>query len=270
MTRTPRDIRSQRLYLKVLLASGAQAPLERPQANYLVNVLRLRPGAHVRVFNGRDGEWQATLVEAGRKAWRLDITAQTRPQPPPSDLHYLFVPLRQARLDYMVEKAVEMGVGRLRPVLAQHGQVARLNPDRVAAHAIEAAEQCGLLSVPTIDPPRPLVAIIDGWDAEEASRRIVFCDEQLAADPDPLSILSGLEPSPLAVLIGPEGGFSDGERRLLRSRPFVTALPLGPRILRADTAAVAALALVQAMLGDWRTGIKSAPDEGSTTVNEPS
>lgn len=262
MTRTPRDIRSQRLYLRAPLAGGARVLLDRPQANYLVNVLRLRPGAQVPVFNGHDGEWQATLVDEGRKAWRLDVAAQTRPQPPSPDLHYLFVPLKQARLDYMVEKAVEMGVGRLRPVLSQHGQVARLNPDRIAAHAIEAAEQCGLLSVPTIDPPRPLVAIIDGWQEEEASRRIVFCDEQLVDDPDPLSILSRLEPSPHAVLVGPEGGFSDGERRLLRSRPFVTALPLGPRILRAETAAVAALALVQAVLGDWRTGIKSAPDEG--------
>jgi 16S rRNA (uracil1498-N3)-methyltransferase len=231
MTRTPRDVRSQRLYLRAPLAGGARVPLELTQANYLVNVLRLRPGAQVRVFNGSDGEWQAVLVDVGRKAWRLDIAVQTRPQPSPPDLHYLFVPLKQARLDYMVEKAVEMGVGRLRPVLAQHGQVARLNPDRVAAHAIEAAEQCGLLSVPAVDPPRPLVDVVDGWPKEEANRRIVFCDEQ-HADSDPLSILSALEPSPLAVLIGPEGGFSDGERRLLRSKPFVTALPLALEFLR--------------------------------------
>jgi 16S rRNA (uracil1498-N3)-methyltransferase len=256
----PRDIRSQRLYVRAPLAASAQVPLERAQANYLVNVLRLRAGAEMRVFNGRDGEWQATLVGDGRKAWRLHVAAQTRPQAPPPDLHCLFVPLKQVRFDYMVEKAVEMGVGRLRPMLAQHGQVSRFNPDRVAAHAIEAAEQCGLLSVPTVDPPRPLSAVIGDWAEEEADRRIVFCDEQ-HADSDPLSILSRVEPSPLAVLIGPEGGFSDAERRLLRSRPFVTALPLGPRILRADTAAVAALALVQAVLGDWRMRAQPARGE---------
>jgi 16S rRNA (uracil1498-N3)-methyltransferase len=226
-------------------------PLERAQANYVVNVLRLQPGSSLCVFNGRDGEWRATLVDEGRKTWCLDIVGQTRSQSPPFDLQLLFVPLKQARLDYMVEKAVEMGVGRLRPVLAQHGQVPRLNADRLAAHALEAAEQCGVLAVPSIDAPRPLVAVIDGWPDEVVKRRILFCDEQ-HADSDPLSILSGIEPSPVAVLIGPEGGFSDSERQILRSKPFVTGLPLGPRILRADTAAVAALALVQTHLGDWR------------------
>lgn len=252
MTRTPRDIRSQRLYLRTALAQGAEVPLDRAQANYLVNVLRLSAGAAVRVFNGEDGEWQATLVEAGRKHWRLDIDRQTRPQPPPGDLDYLFVPLKQARLDYMIEKAVEMGASRLRPVLSQHGQVTRLNADRLAAHAVEAAEQCGLLSVPPIEAPKPLADVIETWPAVEDNRRLVFCDEG-HGDGDPLSVLSTLEPGPLAVLIGPEGGFSADERALLRAQPFVTAIPLGPRIMRADTAAVAALALVQATLGDWRT-----------------
>jgi 16S rRNA (uracil1498-N3)-methyltransferase len=251
MTGAPRDIRSHRLYLRVPLAGGIRVALDRAQANYLVNVLRLRPGAEVCVFNGRDGEWRAALVDEGRKIWRLDIVGQIRQQSPPSDLHLLFVPLRQARLDYMVEKMVEMGVGRLRPVFAQHGQVARLNADRMAAHAVEAAEQCGVLAVPTIDAPRALAAVIDGWPEEEPKRRIFFCDEDHAGS-DPLSVLLGLDPSPLAVLIGPEGGFSDDERRLLRSKPFVTGLPLGPRILRADTAAVAALALIQVLIGDWR------------------
>lgn len=252
MTRTPRDIRSQRLYLRTPLSGGAQVPLEQAQANYLVNVLRLRSGSVVRVFNGHDGEWQAVLVGAGRRTWRLDVTAQSRAQPPSPDLHCLFVPLKQARLDYFVEKAVEMGVGRLRPVLSQHGQVARLNPDRAAAHAIEAAEQCGLLSVPAIDPPRPLSEVIEGWPDAETGRRLVFCDEQLGDD-DPISTLANIEPGPLAVLIGPEGGFSVEERQMLRSKPFVIALSLGPRILRADTAAVAALALVQAVVGDWQS-----------------
>lgn len=251
MSTTPRDIRSQRVFLRASLAGGEKVPLERAQINYLVNVLRLRPGAEVRVFNGRDGEWRATLADESRKEWRLDISVQIRPQPPPSDLHLLFVPLRQARFDYMVEKAVEMGVGRLRPIFSQHGQVTRLKADRMAAHVVEAAEQCGILAVPAIDSPRHLVALVDGWPEEDADRRILFCDEQHATC-NPSSILSRIEPSPLAVLIGPEGGFSDSERRLLRSKPFVTGLPLGPRILRADTAAVAALALVQALLGDWR------------------
>lgn len=251
MKTTPRDIRSQRVYLRAPLAGGDKVPLERAQVNYLVNVLRLRPGAEVRVFNGRDGEWQATLVDESRKEWRLDIAVQTRPQPRPSDLHVLLVPLRQARLDYMVEKVVEMGAGRLRPVFSQHGQVTRFNADRMAAHVVEAAEQCGILAVPTIDSPRQLVTVINDWPEEDAGRRILFCDEQHSTC-DPSSILSRIERSPLAVLIGPEGGFSNSERRLLRSKPFVTGLPLGPRILRADTAAVAALALVQASLGDWR------------------
>lgn len=252
MTKTPRDITSQRLYLRTPLSAGAQVPLDRAQDNYLVNVLRLTAGAVVRVFNGEDGEWQATLVEDGRKAWRLDMDRQTRPQPPPGDLDYLFVPLKRARLDYMIEKAVEMGASRLRPVLSQHGQVTRLNPHRLAAHAVEAAEQCGLLSVPPIEAPEHLADIIDRWAETEDGRRLIFCDEG-HGDGDPLSILAQIKPGPLAVLIGPEGGFSADERALLRAQPFVTAVSLGPRIMRADTAAVAVLALVQAALGDWRS-----------------
>jgi 16S rRNA (uracil1498-N3)-methyltransferase len=249
--KTPRDVLSQRLYLRSPLSGGARIPLERAQANYLVNVLRLPAGAAIRVFNGKDGEWQATLAAEGRKAHALVIGDQTRPQPAAPDLHYLFAPLKQARLDYMVEKAVEMGVGRLRPVLTQHGQVARLNRERMEANAVEAAEQCGLLSIPAIDEPVPLKSVIEGWEKGEGGRRIIFCDEGDEAS-DPLKILSGLAPSPIALLIGPEGGFSADEQRLLRARQFVTAIPLGPRIMRADTAAVAALALVQAVLGDWR------------------
>ena len=181
----------------------------------------------------------------------LHVETRARAQTPPSDLDYLFAPLKHARLDYMVEKAVEMGVGRLRPVLTRHGQVTRLNRDRVEANAIEAAEQCGILSIPAIDEPTRLDRILDGWQAGEGTRRIIFCDESEEGR-DPLATLAALTPSPLAVLIGPEGGFAGDERKHLRALPFVTAIPLGPRILRADTAAVAALALVQATLGDWR------------------
>lgn len=245
------DFRSHRLYVRAELASGASIELDRAQANYLVNVLRMKDGGAVLVFNGRDGEWRARLVAESRKTHSLLVGDMIRGQPPSPDLHYLFAPLKQARLDYMVEKAVEMGVGRLRPVLTQHTQVRALNRDRAKANAIEAAEQCGILTIPEIDPPVALGDLLDRWEAEEGRRQIVFCDEGHGGG-GPLAVLASLLPSPLAVLVGPEGGFSEAERRNLLSRPFVTALPLGPRILRADTAAVAALALVQAACGDWR------------------
>lgn len=245
------DFRTQRLFVDHALEAGAHVPLDRSQVNYLVNVLRMKAGDRVLVFNGRDGEWLATLATEGRKTHALDIDEQQRSQPTLPDLDYLFAPLKQARLDYMVGKAVEMGVGRLRPVLTQHGQVSRINLQRMAANVVEAAEQCGVLAIPTIDEPKPLAAILDSWTERESNRRIIFCDES-HEDPDPVTVLAGLPPSPLAVLIGPEGGFSADERARLRALPFVTALSLGPRILRADTAAVAALALVQATLGDWR------------------
>jgi 16S rRNA (uracil1498-N3)-methyltransferase len=246
------DPHAQRLFIRASLAAGMLIELDRGQVNYLVNVLRMGEGDSILVFNGRDGEWRAQLTSEGRRAHRLVIGQSTRPQPPAPDLHYLFAPLKHARLDYMVGKAVEMGVGRLRPVLTQHTQVTRINLERMEANAIEAAEQCGILGIPAIDEPVALKALIEAWPENEPQRHIVFCDENDEAS-DPLRILASLAPSPLAVLIGPEGGFSAEERDLLRGRAFVTALALGPRILRADTAAVASLTLIQATLGDWRT-----------------
>jgi 16S rRNA (uracil1498-N3)-methyltransferase len=245
------DHAATRLFLRAGLAAGALVALDKAQANYLVNVLRLTEGGAVLVFNGRDGEWRATL-RGNRKAWNLEIGEQTRAQPPDPDLHYLFAPLKQGRLDYMVQKAVEMGAGRLRPVLTQHGQIMRINLERMEANAIEAAEQCGILTIPAIDEPVPLKQLLDAWTEREGDRRLIFCDEG-HGETDPLPVLSSLPPSPLAVLIGPEGGFSAEERQALHARAFVTPIPLGPRILRADTAAVAALAVVQAVLGDWRS-----------------
>jgi 16S rRNA (uracil1498-N3)-methyltransferase len=247
-----RDSKLQRLFVRGVFAPGARVELDRSQAHYLVNVLRLGDGDSLLVFNGRDGEFRATLATESRRSHALDIGEQVRVQPSAPDLRYLFAPLKQARLDYMVEKATEMGVARMTPVLTQHGQVGRVNRERLEANAIEAAEQCGILTLPRIDEPVALDALLDAWPADEPTRRIVFCDEA-DGGADPLAILAAQPPSPLAVLIGPEGGFSGEERTRLRALPFVTALPLGPRILRADTAAVAALALVQAACGDWKT-----------------
>jgi 16S rRNA (uracil1498-N3)-methyltransferase len=203
----------------------------------------------VLVFNGQDGEWRAALADAGKRALVVVVEAPSRAQTRPLDLHYWFAPLKHARLDYMVQKAVEMGAAHLRPVLTRHGQVARVNFERMRANAIEAAEQCGILALPQIAAPIELTAALAAWDAP---RHLVFCDES-ADVADPLAALAGLPPhAPLAVLVGPEGGFAAEERAALLKLPNVVRLALGPRILRADTAAVAALALVQAAIGDWR------------------
>ena len=246
------DFRTPRLFVDARLTPGAEIALDAAQANYLFNVLRLRAGTSLLVFNGRDGEWQARLTAEGKKRGALVAGERTRPQPPPGDLHYLFAPLKAARLDYMVQKAVEMGASRLQPVLTQHGQILRVNLGRMRANAVEAAEQCGILSLPTIGEPLTLAKAI----AEiEPARLLVFCDED-AEVADPVAALAAPAPRhdavALAVLIGPEGGFSEAERAALMKLPRVVRLSLGPRILRADTAAVAALALVGAVIGDWR------------------
>ncbi len=183
------DFRTHRLFVDRGLRPGERLPLDRRQANYLVNVLRMGDGQGLLVFNGRDGEWRATLASEGRKSHALVVGEQTRPQPARPDLDYLFAPLKQARLDYMVEKAVEMGAGRLRPVLTQHGQVTRINRQRMEANAIEAAEQCGILAIPTVDEPVALATLVDNWPDTEPGRRIVFCDEGHPGE-DPVAILS--------------------------------------------------------------------------------
>lgn len=245
------DFRLPRLHVEDGLAAGAQIALDRAQSNYLLNVLRMKDGDEVLLFNGRDGEWRAALRQEGRKQASLVAGEMTRPQAPLPDLHYLFAPLKHARLDYMVQKAVEMGAGALRPVLTRYTQPGRVNLERMRANAVEACEQCGVLAVPAIAEPVALEALLAGWQAGEGARILVFCDEGEASQ-NPLAALGGLSPgSPLAVLVGPEGGFSEDERALLRAQPFVVPMPLGPRVLRADTAAVAALAVVQARLGDW-------------------
>jgi len=241
------DFTARRLFVDAALGTGAEVGLSPEQAHYLRHVLRLADGAELLAFNGRDGEWLCRLASAGKRASLLRMVEQRRPQSEPGDLDLLFAPLKHARLDYMVQKAVEMGVSRLMPVLTARTQVTRLNLERMRANAIEAAEQCGILAVPDIVDPAPLPQAIAGLDG---TRRLIFCDEE-AEEPAPAARLRRLGRGPLAVLIGPEGGFAEEERRLLLGRPLAARLSLGPRIMRADTAAVAALALVQATLGDW-------------------
>ena len=242
------DFRAPRLFVDAPLSAGESVALERNQSNYLGNVLRLAAGEKILVFNGRDGEWQAQI--AGRKRPdSLDIVAQTRKQDRLPDIAYVFAPLKHARLDYMVQKAVEMGASTLQPVLTRFTQVSRVNGERMRANVIEAAEQCGILSLAGVAEPVPLDRFVS---QREARRLLVFCDE--AADvTNPLQALQGglTAPDGVDILIGPEGGFAEEERALLLRQPKTLRLALGPRILRADTAGVAALALVQAALGDW-------------------
>jgi 16S rRNA (uracil1498-N3)-methyltransferase len=241
------NYKMQRLFVPDDLAAGISFDASPTQAHYLSNVLRLAEGAELLVFNGRDGEWLARILAKTKKAVRLTAVERTRPQPPPPDLVYCFAPLKQGRLDYLVQKAVEMGAGILQPVATQHTQVAKPGIDRLRANVIEAAEQCGILAVPEVRETVKLDRLLADW---EKDRRLIFCDEDADTN-NPTAKLTGIAEKKLGLLVGPEGGFSDEERRTLRALPFVTAIPLGPRILRADTAAVAALAVIQATIGDW-------------------
>jgi 16S rRNA (uracil1498-N3)-methyltransferase len=247
------DFRRPRLFVDADLAAGAGIALDRNQSNYLGNVLRLSAGETILVFNGRDGEWQAAI--SGRKRPdHLDIVAQTRPQDRLPDLTYAFAPLKHTRLDYMVQKAVEMGASTLQPVWTRFSQPSRVNRERMQANVIEAAEQCGILSIAAVGE---LVSLNRWLTDRYPERLLIFCDE--AADvANPVAALQPEAASQgIDVLVGPEGGFAVEERDFLLRQPRIVRLALGPRILRADTAAVAALALVQAVLGDW-TGSRRA------------
>lgn len=241
------NYKMQRLFVPDPLAAGLALTLEAQQSHYLLHVLRLTPGAELLVFNGRDGEWLARLGQAKKKAATLDVVEQTRPQDARPDLLYCFAPIKVGRLDYLVQKSVEMGAGALQPVLTQHTQMTRISVDRLQANAVEAAEQCGILALPEVREPVKFDRLLSSW---EPDRRLIFCDEDAAGN-NPNPILKTIQERKLALLVGPEGGFSEAERQQLRALPFVTAIPLGPRILRADTAAVAALAVIQAAVGDW-------------------
>ena len=242
------NYRMQRLVINLPLTEAVPCEATPEQFNYLANVLRMGEDSEVLLFNGRDGEWRARLTFPTRKRIAMIPVEQTRPQPPTPDFLFLFAPLKVGRLDYLVQKAVEMGAGIIQPVMTQHVQGKITSIDRLQANAIEAAEQCGILAIPEVRSPLRLRDMLDQWPE---GRRLIYCDEGSETQ-NPMPALASIRETSLAVLIGPEGGFSDDERALLRGLPFVTAIPLGPRILRADTAAVAAMAVIQAGIGDWR------------------
>lgn len=243
------DFSAQRLFVEAPLETGARIFPSPDQLNYLLNVLRLREGETVLLFNGRDGEWRARLETVSRRSATLAAQERTRPQSAPFDIDYCFAPLKHARLDYMAQKATEMGAARLSPVITRRTQARRVNTQRLRANAVEAAEQCGVLSVPSVAEDVDLAHFLERFPQE---RLLVFCDED-AEIADPVAALRAAPAHEgIALLIGPEGGFDDAERAEIQRVPKMLRLSLGPRVLRADTAAVAALTLVQATIGDWR------------------
>lgn len=242
------DFSAQRLFIEASFEPGATLPCTKDQAHYLIHVLRLENGADILVFNGTDGEWRARVQTTGKRTCSLNLLEQTRAQVSGPDVALLFAPLKRARLDYLVQKATELGVGRLSPVMTRHTVPDRVNLARMRANAIEAAEQCGILRVPDVDTPRQLS---DAVSALSSERALVFCDERAEVS-NPINALSSIKRgTPVAVLTGPEGGFAPDERAFLLDQPTVHPISLGPRVMRADTAAIAVLALVNAVIGDW-------------------
>ena len=236
-----------RLFVAEDLAAGAIAVPREEQAHYLLHVMRMPAGGEVALFNGRDGEWRARITVAAKRATTVSLLTRTRAQGQEPDVWLLFAPVKRARIDLIVEKATELGVTRLLPVLTRRTIVTRVNVERLVSTAIEAAEQCERLSVPAVDDPAPLDAVLARWPA---ARRLLVGDE--AGGGVPLrDAASTVGAAPWALLVGPEGGFEAGELDGLRQFQFVTPVGLGPRVLRADTAVTAALAVVQSSIGDW-------------------
>ncbi|MCZ4271413.1 16S rRNA (uracil(1498)-N(3))-methyltransferase [Maritalea porphyrae] len=241
-----------RLFIDADLRVGKSFKLDMAQNNYLLNVMRKKEGDQIILFNGRDGAFLAEIAEAHRKGSTIAVIQAHAKQTPTSDLWYMFAPLKSGRLDYMVQKATEMGVGHLQPVITQHTQlVGSLKIDKIRANVIEAAEQCEILSVPKVHDQVSLVKLIEQWPTEHAGRKLVFADEGAPVDGAAPSLME-IKDQPIALLVGPEGGFSADERKLLLDQEFCVPISLGPRILRADTAAVAALAIIQSNIGDLR------------------
>jgi 16S rRNA (uracil1498-N3)-methyltransferase len=248
----PRSHKSlSRLYVEAPLEPGAPLTLGRDQSNYLISVMRLGAGDSVILFNGRDGAWLAKITDAAKKHAVLTPEVQTAHQTPVSDLWFGFAPLKTGRLEYLIQKATEMGAGTIQPVTTEFTQVKPPRADKMVANAVEAAEQCEVLSIPRIAPEIGLETLLATWQRDQGLRRLIFADEGAPSN-SPIRSLHDLEGLPVGLLIGPEGGFSDAERNLLHAQTFVLPISLGPRILRADTAAVAALAVLQASIGDWR------------------
>ncbi|MFK7943403.1 MAG: 16S rRNA (uracil(1498)-N(3))-methyltransferase [Paracoccaceae bacterium] len=237
-----------RLHVAADLGEHHEVVLEREQAHYVFSVMRKPVGDFVALFNGRDGEWQAEITSVGKRAGRLVCRAQSQAQSEPPDLWLCFAPIKKSRTDFIAEKACEMGCRRLVPVLTQNTNSERVNVDRLRAHGVEAAEQCGLVSVPEVADPVRLDRLLADWPRE---RQLLFCDERIAGNRGGL-IAKTSQYTPWAIIIGPEGGFSPAEAKRLRDLPFSHSVALGPRVLRADTAAVAALTLWQMTHGDWQ------------------
>jgi 16S rRNA (uracil1498-N3)-methyltransferase len=236
-----------RLYVAAPLALGQAFSTSQPQAHYLLNVMRQGKGDRIKVFNGRDGEWLCEISEARKKAVLLAPLAQQRPQGSVADVELLFAPIKRERTSFIVEKATELGVRRLMPVLTRYTNNDRIRIDKLEAHAIEAAEQCGGLDIPAIAAPVSFARLFQDWSGERA---LMFCDERMQAA-SAREVLQAAPRGPWSILIGPEGGFAPEEQDLLATLPNTYPVSLGNRILRADTASVAALALWHQTLGDW-------------------
>jgi 16S rRNA (uracil1498-N3)-methyltransferase len=235
-----------RLFVDQLLGEGVEVALESGQANYLLNVMRLKPGDAVRCFDDRTGEWAAEIASAGKRDARLRMVAPLGPREAVPDLWLLAAPIKRQRIDWLAEKACELGVDRLVPVLTRRTVVDRLNPERLRAHMIEAAEQCGRTALPALAEPVKLAALLADWPE---NRTLFFADETGGL---PFHDAAAAQPGPAAILIGPEGGFDPAERDAIRALPQAVGIALGPRILRAETAALAAVSLWMAAAGDWK------------------
>lgn len=245
-----------RLFVDGVLDDSALVTLAREQTHYLVNVMRAEVGDEVALFNGRDGEWVSTVDTVGKRGAQLRLSRRLRAQSAEPDLWLAFAPIKRGRIDFVAAKATELGVSRLVPVVTAHTQMSRVNTDRLRANAVEAAEQCERMTVPDVAAPVSFAALLDGWPAE----RELFVGDETGHGRPIAAVAAGLAhdaAQPRAVLVGPEGGFSDAELDALDKLPFVTKFGLGPRIMRADTAAIAALAILQALAGDWQ-----APEQG--------
>lgn len=238
-----------RLFTDQKLAEGETVELSAPQSHYLRNVMRQGPGSEILLFNGSDGEFVGEIARLGKQGAGVTLGRRTRAQTETSDLWLLFAPIKRERIDWIAEKATELGVSRLCPVMTGHTQMTRVNTERLRANAVEAAEQSERLSVPVIDEPVDLKSALASWPD---GRRLFVCDETGTAPPI-AEVVSALQPGPMAALVGPEGGFTKAELDALHKLPFVSAVGLGSRVLRADTAALAALAVLQSWLGDWRS-----------------